>query len=102
MEDILSETDTKNLLPTAAEYFSGASLSTLPYDSSNQEGLVIFYDKEFKVCTADDARYMLSATIDQGEQKETLLISVYNYDHVSIYDLSVSLHRPMTRKEALQ
>ena len=87
------------LLLSAAEYLPGASLSALPDDPFGQEGLVIFYDKEFQTCTADDARYLLSATFDPTE---TLQISVTDYDHAPVYEFSVALHRPMTREEALQ
>ena len=109
IEDILSDIDAKTgdgapegLLTAAAEYLPGASLSVLP-DDPGREGLVIFYDKDFRPCDdAKDARYMLAAVITPGKYAETLDISVSDYDHVPIYELSVTFHRPMTRKEALQ
>lgn len=92
----------KILLKTIAEYLPGASVSALPEDSSGQEGLVIFYDRDFQTCTADEARYLLSATVGEDGHEETLDISVTDYDHAPVYGLSVTLHRATTRKEALQ
>ncbi len=143
VEDILAdETDNMITLQSAAECLPGAALATLPENSSGQEGLSIFYDKDFQPCTADEARYLLTATLesangpdrqgesagqdeqsepseqneqiglieqneqsnpaDQSKSVETLFISVTDYDHAPVYELSVALYRPMTRKEALQ
>lgn len=122
VEDILADSGKKsadgdllsaeNLLQTAAEYLPGASLSTLPDDPSNREGLVIFYDRDFQTCAADDARYLLMAALDpadslgesagQSKSMRTLFISVTDYDHAPVYELSIALYHPMTRKEALQ
>ncbi len=102
----------KNLLQTAAGYLPGASLSALPDDPSGQEGIIIFYDKEFQTCAADDARYLLTAAVEMmsgqdgqvesGKAMESLHISVTDYDHAPVYELTVALHRPATREEALQ
>ena len=128
VEDILADTAgispgkagdaEKNLLQAAAEYLPGASLSTLPEDPAGQEGLVIFYDQDFQICAADEARYLLAATAEptdsrssqesqdvpagQSGSEQTLHISVTDYGHAPVYELSVTLHRPTTRKEALQ
>ena len=45
---------------------------------------------------------MLAAAILRDGQAETLEISVTDYDHAPVYELSATLHRPTTRKEALQ
>ncbi len=120
VEDILAdETDnTVTLLQSAANYLPEATLAALPESSSGQEGLLIFYDKKFQPCTADEARYLLTATFEsasnpdiqneqgnstrQSKSMRTLYISVTDYDHIPVYELSVALYRPMTRKEALQ
>ncbi len=95
-------TSEESLLQTAAEILPGASLSALPDDPTQREGLVIFYNKEFQTCTADEARYLLTAAIDPQGQDETLNVSVTDHDHAPVYELSVTFHRSATRKEALQ
>ncbi len=139
VEDILADSPdvsietAGNLLQAAAEYLPGAALAALPDDPSGQEGLAILYDKSFQPCAADEARYLLTATLatagepsPQDESAEqntqdvpaeeniqngsagqngsevTLSVSVTDYDHAPVYELSVTLHCPTTRKEALQ
>lgn len=121
VEDVLSENANdpgmsgKDILESVAGYLPGASLSALPDDPSASEGLVIFYDKEFQTCAADNARYLLTAALEpadgqngsdhtagQNETGETLTVSVTDYDHTPVYELSAAFHRPMTREEALQ
>ena len=94
--------DAENFLQTAAEYLPGAALTILPEDADSQECLAIFYNEAFESCAADDARFLLTAKITQDGQESILSISVTDYDHDPVYELSVALHRPATRKEALQ
>lgn len=109
VEEVLPASDSgnaKNILESATQYLPDAALSALPDDPTGQDGLVIFYDKAFQTCTADDARYMLAATLapadDSLDGKSELSVSVTDYRHAPVYELSVILYRPTTREEALR
>lgn len=95
VESIVNSTDGNiNILEAAAPLLSGADLIS--------DGLMIPYDRDFQPCAVQDAYYMLTASVDTSDQKVFLNISVDDYYHESIYELSAAFYSPLTRKEALQ
>lgn len=93
----------EELLAGAAEYLPDVSLTSLADDSGSgsREGLAAAYDEEFRTCGIEEAYFLLTAVVDVDGNEETLNISVRDYDQTTIYELTVVLHRPVTRKEAL-
>lgn len=84
-----------NILPeNAASFFPDASVTG--------DGFFVTYDQHFNPCPAEKASYALIVTMRQADQELCADIVVQNYDHSVLYELSVSFHIPMTRKEALQ
>lgn len=64
--------------------------------------LLLFFDKDFQqVQTSDTAFYTMTAVLASGRDK-TGLITVSDREQALLYELSVSFHQPLTRKEALQ
>lgn len=78
----------------AASYFSEASVES--------DGFSITYDSDFHTCTSEKAAYTLKVLMTENGQEVLSDITVTEKDHSVLYELSVSFHRPFTRKEALQ
>ena len=71
----------------AASYFPEASIA---------------YSSDFRTCTPEKAAYTLKVLMTENGQEVLSDITVTEKDHSVLYELSVSFHRPFTRKEALQ
>ena len=78
----------------AASYFPEASIES--------DGFSITYDSDFHTCTSEKAAYTLKVLMTENGQEVLSDITVTEKDHSVLYELSVSFHRPFTRKEALQ
>ena len=78
----------------AASYFPEASIES--------DGFYITYDSDFRTCTPEKAAYTLKVLMTENGQEVLSDITVTEKDHSVLYELSVSFHRPFTRKEALQ
>jgi hypothetical protein len=62
----------------------------------------LFFDKDFQMIEdAASASYLMTVNFPSGAEK-TAQITVSDYFHETLYELSVSFHQPLTRKEALQ
>ena len=78
----------------AAAYFPGASVEA--------DGFSVAYDSDFNICTSEKAVYTLRVLMTESEKEILSDITVTEKGHSVLYGLSVSFHRPLTRKEALQ
>ena len=78
----------------AASYFPEASIES--------DGFSITYDSDFRTCTSEKAAYTLKVLMTENGQEVLSDITVTEKDNSVLYELSVSFHRPFTRKEALQ
>ena len=78
------------------------SASYFPEASIESDGFSITYDSDFRTCTPEKAAYTLKVLMTENGQEVLSDITVTEKDHSVLYELSVSFHRPFTRKEALQ
>lgn len=76
--------------------------SYFPEAIVDKELLTLYFDKNFQTIESrDGAFYTMTVSLNPGREK-TGLISVSDREQNTLYELSVSSHRPMTREEALQ
>lgn len=76
--------------------------SFFPEASVTSDGFFITYDKDFIPCDAQDASYALTLEMTRDEQELRAEILVEDYRHETVYQLPLSFHLALTRKEALQ
>ena len=83
------------ITPTeAASFFPDASVTS--------DGFFITYDNDFVPCSAESASYALTVVMTQQDHTLRADIQIENKKHELIYQLPVSFHLALTRKEALQ
>jgi hypothetical protein len=89
---VLSATD--GPAEAVAAYFPDAMVSDTE--------LSLFFDQDFQsLSDYSAAAYLMTVTFSDGTEKAAQ-ITVTDYHHEVLYELPVSIHRPMTREEALQ
>ena len=83
------------ITPTeAASFFPDASVTS--------DGFFITYDHDFLPCAAEHASYALTVVMEQEDHTLRAEIQMEDRKHELIYQLPVSFHLALTRKEALQ
>lgn len=76
--------------------------SYFPEAQVEGEQLTLFFDRDFQpVLSEDPAIYTMTVLLDNSREKAGL-ISVSDQKGNLLYELPVSIHRPLTREEALQ
>lgn len=92
---VASVIEAGNALPkSAAAFFPDASVT--------ETGFVLSYDSDFQPCPKEKAFYTLLVTITSEKREVSADITVQDCDHRILYELPVSFHLSLTRKEALQ
>ncbi|MCD7744823.1 MAG: hypothetical protein LUI13_06045 [Lachnospiraceae bacterium] len=61
----------------------------------------ISYDSDLTVCGSDAAFYTLTVSLSEEDNNQTAQISFTDRTGENLYDLTVTLHQPLTREEAL-
>ena len=73
-------------------------LSLLPGGIAESDKIYYYYDKEWTICSEDEAQYSLSVQLSLSNTKKEAELTFYNASHTILYETVITF--PFSGKEA--
>lgn len=70
-------------------------------DASARTSITFYYDREFAPCSKDSAFYTVTAALTTSDSLKQVTVVTKDTDGTVIYELPVTFHVPMTKKETI-